>query len=391
MTRQRNAQFNQQHKREAPQASGILQRAAIRSVPRTATYHHTEDAESLAFTNSSLRQDFSRVSSSTTKSSQIMVKQKIGAAGNKYEQEADRVATEVASQLNTPAPVLSGQTKAVQRKQITRESEYGEGIGASRVDKKNTTGLPDNLKAGIENLSGMAMDDVKVHYNSSKAGEIQAKAYTQGTDIHVGQGQERYLAHEAWHVVQQKQRRVKETTKENGVAINDNQGLEKEADEMGERALTTKHSLKREKGSSEENEEKGGKREREANYPKIVQMTAYEDNLIVQSLKPTVNELEGHIRGGTLNTLDDATLQRLGQGVRRSIQYRGRVAGDVSYKDAGHAQRITIEQGWLAAVENEKRRRRAVAEAARRQAMEANLRNAPSLLPSGASWGKKKP
>jgi len=34
--------------------------------------------------------------------------------------------------------------------------------------KANRTGLPNNLKSGIENLSGFAMDDVKVHYNSSK-------------------------------------------------------------------------------------------------------------------------------------------------------------------------------------------------------------------------------
>lgn len=34
--------------------------------------------------------------------------------------------------------------------------------------KANNTGLPDNLKTGIENLSGMSLDDVKVHYNSDK-------------------------------------------------------------------------------------------------------------------------------------------------------------------------------------------------------------------------------
>ena len=34
--------------------------------------------------------------------------------------------------------------------------------------KENTTGLPDDLKSGIENLSGYSMDDVKVHRNSDK-------------------------------------------------------------------------------------------------------------------------------------------------------------------------------------------------------------------------------
>jgi hypothetical protein len=37
----------------------------------------------------------------------------------------------------------------------------------------NNTGLPDNLKSGIENLSGFSMDDVKVHYNSEKPAQLQ--------------------------------------------------------------------------------------------------------------------------------------------------------------------------------------------------------------------------
>lgn len=71
--------------------------------------------------------------------------------------------------------------------------------------KENNTGLPDNLKTGVEDISGFAMDDVKVHYNSDKPAQFQAFAYAQGTDIHIGPGQEKHLPHEAWHVVQQKQ------------------------------------------------------------------------------------------------------------------------------------------------------------------------------------------
>lgn len=106
-------------------------------------------------------------------------------------------------------------------------------------ERENRTGLPDNLKAGIENLSSMAMDDVHVYYNSSKPAEVQALAYTQGTEIHVGPGQEKHLAHEAWHVVQQKQGRVQSALQAKGVAINDDRRLENEADMMGERAIHT--------------------------------------------------------------------------------------------------------------------------------------------------------
>ena len=107
--------------------------------------------------------------------------------------------------------------------------------------KENKTGLPDNLKSGVENLSGHSLDDVKVHYNSSQPAALQAHAYAQGTDIHVAPGQEKHLPHEAWHVVQQKQGRVQPTKQLKGTTnINDDTGLEKEADVMGAKAIQMK-------------------------------------------------------------------------------------------------------------------------------------------------------
>lgn len=102
----------------------------------------------------------------------------------------------------------------------------------------NNTGLPDNLKSGIENLSGYSMNDVKVHYNSDKPAQLNAHAYAQGSAIHLAPGQEKHLAHEAWHVVQQKQGRVQATKQLKGkVAINDDTSLEREADVMGAKAM----------------------------------------------------------------------------------------------------------------------------------------------------------
>jgi hypothetical protein len=107
-----------------------------------------------------------------------------------------------------------------------------------KTDPTNNTGLPDQLKSGIENLSGMSMDDVKVQYNSAEPAALNALAYAQGSDIHVGPGEEEHLPHEAWHVVQQAQGRVKPTTQLKGnVKINDDSGLEAEADVMGAKAL----------------------------------------------------------------------------------------------------------------------------------------------------------
>ncbi|MFT4925823.1 MAG: hypothetical protein ACI8WB_001918 [Phenylobacterium sp.] len=101
----------------------------------------------------------------------------------------------------------------------------------------NNTGLPDNLKAGMENLSGMSLDHVKVHRNSAKPAAVQAHAYAQGSDIHLASGQESHLPHELGHVVQQAQGRVQPTTSVDGVAVNDNAGLEDEATAMGAKAL----------------------------------------------------------------------------------------------------------------------------------------------------------
>jgi len=101
-----------------------------------------------------------------------------------------------------------------------------------------TQSLPDNLKTGVENLSGLSMDDVKVHYHSDKPAQLQALAYTKGTDIHLGYGQDKHLPHELWHVVQQKQGRVKPTLQANGMSINEDARLEHEADVMGAKALS---------------------------------------------------------------------------------------------------------------------------------------------------------
>lgn len=129
---------------------------------------------------------------------------------------------ETAQRVEEEEP-LQGKFEAASSVQLKEESA-----------KPNNTGLPDNLKSGIESLSGMSMDNVKVHYNSSQPAQLNALAYAQGTDIHVAPGQEQHLPHEAWHVVQQAQGRVKPTMQmKEGVPVNDDKSLEHEADVMG--------------------------------------------------------------------------------------------------------------------------------------------------------------
>lgn len=108
---------------------------------------------------------------------------------------------------------------------------------ASAPGIENRTGMPDRLKGGLERLSGLDLSGVRVRYNSAKPARLNARAYTQGRDIEVGPGQEKHLPHEGWHAVQQIQGRVEPTTQAHGVSINDDEGLEREAETMGAKAL----------------------------------------------------------------------------------------------------------------------------------------------------------
>ncbi|MGL6315014.1 eCIS core domain-containing protein [Vibrio sp. WXL103] len=131
------------------------------------------------------------------------------------------------------------QTVAQHRQRLPQAPALEDNRAATMQRKPNHTGLPDNLKSGMESVSGMSLDHVKVHYNSSKPAAVQAHAYAQGSDIHIASGQEQHLPHELGHVVQQAQGRVPPTTTVGGMAVNDNPELEKEADRLGEQALQT--------------------------------------------------------------------------------------------------------------------------------------------------------
>lgn len=97
-------------------------------------------------------------------------------------------------------------------------------------EKPNNTGIPAQMKHSFESRSGLSFDDVRVHYQSSKPAKIHALAYTQGSDVYIGPGQEQYLQHELGHVVQQKQGRVFPTRVRGGYAFNTSAQLEREAD-----------------------------------------------------------------------------------------------------------------------------------------------------------------
>ena len=93
----------------------------------------------------------------------------------------------------------------------------------AQTNKPNLTGIPTQMKLDFERRSGLSFDDVRVHYNSDKPAQLQALAYTQGTQVYVGPGQE-------GHVVQQKSRLITPTLTVHSYRINTDSKLEKEAD-----------------------------------------------------------------------------------------------------------------------------------------------------------------
>jgi hypothetical protein len=223
-----NQQQNKSHS-NTNLSSGWLQRAAVREVSEKEVKPSVvESGLNRSFVNVPVRGDGLPV-----------VQQKLTvSAKNRTEATDQRKLQDIAN--NSPQAQLAAQLQlfadnhSAQKQQPSQEKASPE-----RSQRENNTGLPDNLKAGVENLSGYSLDDVRVHYNSPKPAQLQALAYTQGTEIHVAPGQEKHLPHEAWHVVQQMQGRVKPTIQAQGVAMNDDRVLEREADRMGNKAITS--------------------------------------------------------------------------------------------------------------------------------------------------------
>lgn len=98
----------------------------------------------------------------------------------------------------------------------------------------------------MESFFQADFSNVNIHENSSSATKAGALAYAQGNDIHFAPGQfnpetssgQELLGHELTHIVQQRQGRVKPNAEVGGMPVNNDRGLEKEADDMGRKAAS---------------------------------------------------------------------------------------------------------------------------------------------------------
>lgn len=138
--------------------------------------------------------------------------------------------------------------EAIQRK-------GGQGVEAFRVPLRPKAGglpLPSDVRAKMETAFSTDFSDVRVHIGH-EASALGAIAYTWGTNIHFAPGQynphtiqgQKLLGHELWHVLQQKQGRVRNPFG-GGVAVVQDHALEAEADRMGIKAAMTQVVRKKE-------------------------------------------------------------------------------------------------------------------------------------------------
>lgn len=130
----------------------------------------------------------------------------------------------------------------VQRKEGSSEKKKSKPFQLKESSSTNT--LPEDVQDKMENSFQADFSNVKIHQNSQSANDQNALAYTQGNDVHFAPGQfkpgtqsgQELIGHELSHVVQQRKGRVKPTTEANGMQINDDRALEKEADDQGRMA-----------------------------------------------------------------------------------------------------------------------------------------------------------
>lgn len=164
----------------------------------------------------------------------IQAKLTVNAPGDHYEQEADTVAKQVVTTINTldvqkPATQRQEDDEQIMTKPMIQRVENGNGgIVNDTVERDiqqargSGQSLTDNIRGPMEQAFGADFSRVKIHTDSksnhlNKA--VQAKAFTSGQDVFFRHGEyspaskngQELLAHELTHVVQQEGGTIRRT------------------------------------------------------------------------------------------------------------------------------------------------------------------------------------
>lgn len=159
--------------------------------------------------------------------------------------------------------ISKGEDKEIQRREDTSKSaippQFALGaeplqakMGESKESPVNETtkSLPGDVKAQMETSMGADFSGVKVHENSKQATQMGALAYAQGQDLHFAPGTfdtssqagKELIGHELAHVKQQSEGKVSANGSVGGQAMNNDQKLEEQADQMSKNALAGEKS-----------------------------------------------------------------------------------------------------------------------------------------------------
>lgn len=123
-------------------------------------------------------------------------------AGNATPQRSTRAGV---SSSSSHAPTSSGMSPD---QMLELQSQVGN-QAAMAMTQASEGGQPAPSLPGYKQIADAFKPNGNVRNDSEQPAQLQALAYAQGADIHIGSGQEQHLPHEAWHTVQQKQGRVK--------------------------------------------------------------------------------------------------------------------------------------------------------------------------------------
>ncbi|GEM_PF-1655533 len=143
----------------------------------------------------------------------IQAKLKVGAAGDRYEKEADRVAAQVMRMPDIVRQTEEEEEETIQAKiqRISTAADAGFDPGPDfRISKSGGQALSLSTRQFMEPRFGSDFSQVRIHDDAASqqsAAQIQARAFTSGHHIWLGKGasenDKNLMAHELTHVVQQ--------------------------------------------------------------------------------------------------------------------------------------------------------------------------------------------
>lgn len=153
---------------------------------------------------------------------------------SQYQEEESRSLSNEQQHSNTNT-LLDQSPEAQEAQQLQSLADNSQEEERMWQESLSATGLPADMKAAVEQETGLSLNEIRVVYNSSKPEKLGAHAYAEYPYIYIAPGQEQYLGEELWHLVQQMKGETQVTEEVGGKKVDGDSGREKEARTMGDK------------------------------------------------------------------------------------------------------------------------------------------------------------